>query len=187
VTGFEWVRFAPDGSAILLGGREALAWFDPKTGKKLRDADGRAATPPAFSPDGILMASARRDAIRLWDMVSGRSAMPGDLGQDPEEEIHGVAVSPDRKWILTKDADSGLIRIWDAAGRPKGSIKSNRWGGRYPLFSPDGKHLFGGAPDAIALVRWDFPGGKESARYTFAEPKDQVYVYHFGLSADGTR
>ena len=61
-------------------------------------------------------------------------------------------------------------------------------GGGYPIFSPDGRHLFGMAPDAVALVRWDFPAGKEVTRYTLAEPvRDQVYVYHFGLSADGRR
>src|SRR5207247_2787118 len=56
------------------------------------------------------------------------------------------------------------------------------------VFSADGRQLFGAAPDAIALVQWDFPGGNESARYTFAEPAtDQVYIYNFGLSADGPR
>ena len=163
VINFEWVRFAPDGSSILLGGREGMVWSNPKTGKQHYDADGWAATSPAFSPDGKLVASARRNAIVLSEMSSGRSATPKELGGTPEEEIHGVAVSPDGKWFLTKGSETGAIQVWSSDGLPKGTIKSNRWGGRYPHFSLDGRALFGVAPDAIALVRWDFPAGKETA------------------------
>jgi hypothetical protein len=126
--------------------------------------------------------------LRLWDAGTGRPVIPDGLRDAPEDEVEGVAVSPDGKWLLTKDGETGAIRVWGSGGQPKGVIRSNRWGGRYPIFSADGRHLFGVAPDAIAMVRWDFPAGKESARYTFAEPAtDQVYVYHFGLSANGRR
>jgi RNA polymerase sigma factor (sigma-70 family) len=188
VADFQWVRFSPDGASILLGGRKGLQWCDPKTGKVIHSADGGSATPPAFSADGRFVASGGENAIRIWELESGRSADPDQRGDVPREEIHGVTVSPDGKWILTKGGDTGTIHVWDSVGQLKGSIKSKRWGGRYPLFSPDGRHLFGGAPNEIALVRWDFPDGKESARYAFAEPaKDHIGVYHFGLSADGKR
>jgi RNA polymerase sigma factor (sigma-70 family) len=187
VADFEWARFSPDGDSILFGGRKSLRCCDAKTGKVRFTADGWAATPPAFSPDGKLVASARPGAVRLFKLASGKSAVPEELIGTPEEEVSGVAVSPNGKWMATKDGDSGAIRVWDAEGRQKGTIPSNRWGGRYPLFAQDGQHLFGGAPDAIALVRWDFPGGKEVTRYTFAEPADQASVYHYGLSADGKR
>jgi RNA polymerase sigma factor (sigma-70 family) len=187
VSDFQWVRFAPDGSSILFGGRKSLQWCDPKTGRVIHTADGWAATPPAFSPDGRFMSSGGENAIRIWELESGRSADPAQDGNSLREEIFGVSVSPDGKWILTL-GDSATIRVWDSGGQMKGSIKSHRWGGRYPLFSPDGRHLFGSAPNEIALVRWDFPDGKESARYTFAEPaKDHIGIRHFGLSADGKR
>src|SRR5262245_6686082 len=143
VAGFNWVRFSPDGSTILFGGRQSLQWCNRKTGKVLHTAEGWAATPPAFSPDGRLFAAGGENSIRFWDLASGRSADPDQEGNSQREEIHGVSVSPDGKWILTK-GDSGTIRIWDSAGQMKGSIKSSRWGGRYPLVSPDGRHLFGG-------------------------------------------
>jgi RNA polymerase sigma factor (sigma-70 family) len=188
VGNLHWVRFSSDGSTLLLGGPDGISWFDPKTGKTIRTAANPALRAPAFSSDGRLVAAGGPNVLRIWDAATGRSAVPRDVDEAPADEVCGVAVSPDGKSILTKDADTGLIRIWDAAGTLTGTIRSNRWGGRYPLFSADGRHLYGMAPDAIALVRWDFPAGTESARYTFADPAaDQVYVYNFALSADGRR
>jgi WD40 repeat protein len=154
----------------------------------IRTARGFSRVAPAFSHDGKLLASAGRNAIEVWNASDGNSAVPKILGDIAKDEIHGVAVSPDGKWFLTKSADSGTIQIWDSAGQMKRTIKSNRWGGRYPIFSRDSRHFFGGALDTIALVRWDFPGGVESARYTFAEPAaDQIAILNIGLSDDGKR
>ena len=76
----------------------------------------------------------------------------------------------------------------DADGQPKGVIPSNRWGGRFRSSARTAGTCSGVAADAIALVKWDFPGGKEVARYTFDEPAmDHVYVRDFALSADGRR
>src|SRR5262249_22918815 len=152
---------SPDGKSLLLAGRKQLQWCDPKTGKVLHTADGWAATAPAFSPDGKLVASGRRNALCLWNLESARSVVPEILSGTSDEEIHGVAVSPDGKWIITKGDETGTMRVCDSDGKPKGSIQSNRGGGRYPLFSSDSRHLFGVASDAIALVRWEFPAGKE--------------------------
>src|SRR5207248_10925213 len=110
-----------------------------------------------------LVASAGVNALQVWDAGSGRSVPPEALGHEATGEANGVAVSPDGKWIVTLDQHAGTLRLWDFAGRPTGVIRANRWGNRYPVFSPDGRHLFGTAPDAIVVVRWDFPAGTESA------------------------
>ena len=187
VDSYEWVRFSRDGSAVLFGGRKGIQWCDPKTGKVTFLDDGWAATPPAFSPDGKLVAAGAENAIRLWD-VSGREPTPLNRGDGRDGEIPGLAVSPDGRWFVTRDFRSGTVVVWDARGRPVQSIATDRSCGRHPLVSPDGKHLFCGAADAVAVVRRDFATGKETMRYAFDDPAgDHEYIYLTGLSADGTR
>jgi WD domain, G-beta repeat len=112
--------------------------------------------------------------------------VPANVTDAPADEVHGIAVSPDSKWIVTKGTDEG-VRIWNADETVKAVIRTNRWS-RYPVLSADGKSLFAAAPDAIALARLDLSNGKETIRYTFAEPAtDQVSIYNFGVSADGRR
>ena len=183
-----WARFAPDGATLVLGRKDGVRWFDPKAGKEVRSAVGLAIVRPAFSADGKLLASGGGHTVRVWDAGSGKSVVPANITAAPDDEVGGVSVSPDGKWILTKGGGDGTIRVWEADGKPKGAIRSNRWGDQRSVFSPDGKCLYAGPPGATALARFDLPGGRESARYTFAEPPgDDLYIVAFGLSADGRR
>jgi WD40 repeat protein len=183
----EWARFSPDGKVVLLGGREGVKGYNPKTGKEVRAAAGAAVVRPEVSPDGTLLASADNTRLRVWDVGTGKPFGPADPTESPRGEIHGVAVSSDGRWVATKEAETGTIWLWDVGGKPVAVIKSNRWGGRYPIFSPDAKHLYGSAPDGLAVVRWDLPGAGESARYIPVAAGDQPYISDFGLSADGRR
>jgi WD40 repeat protein len=165
-----------------------LEWFNPKAGKAIRAADLWAAVRPAFSADGKLVATGGRHTIRVWEVETGKSVVPVDIDGAPADEVYGVAVSPDGKWIVTRGMDDGGIRVWDAAGKLKAAFPADRQGNQHPLFSPDGRYLYGKAMGVLAVARFDFPSGKESARYTFAEPPaDDIYIQQFGLSADGGR
>jgi len=181
--------FAPDGKTIVLAGPGGVQWYDPKAGQIVRQAPGlvRWLARPVFSPDGRLLAAASENRLLLWDATTAKSALPPGGSDGMAEEVRGVAVSPDGRWFVTNEVSTGTIRVWDAGGRPRGEVRTNGWAGRYPVFSPDGRHLFGAAPDAPALVRWDLPGGTESARYSFPESARGLSEYNFRLSADGSR
>lgn len=141
-----WARFAPDGSTLVLGRKDGAHWFDPKAGKDIRTAAGPAIVRPAFSADRRCMASGGRHAVRVWEVASGKSIVPAEIDGAPADEVAGVAVSPDGKWIATKYGDDGTIRIWDGDGKQAGTIRANRWGDQRPVFSSDGKVLYAGRP-----------------------------------------
>jgi WD40 repeat protein len=48
-----WVRFAPDGSTVVLGRKDRIEWFDPKVGKAIRTATGPSAVRRAERHPGV--------------------------------------------------------------------------------------------------------------------------------------
>jgi WD40 repeat protein len=187
-TGTAWVCFAGAGSLLLIGDDYRLTWFDAKAGKVIRAVDGAAKVRPAFSADGKWVATGGRGTIRVWDIGSGRSALPANVADAPADEVHGVAVSPDGKSLVTRGTGDALIRLWDLDGRATGTIPVDWSGGRNPIFSPDGRHLYAPVRAMNALGRWELPGGKLTGQYALAEPAgDYHFLGHFGLSTDGRR
>ena len=184
--GRNWVRFNPDGTRLLLSDPNGITWWDPKAGKVVRSCTGPAVLRPAFTADGALVASGGPNALQIWSTKTGRWAGAPTLGAAPTGEVRWVSVSPDAKWFITCDVERDTIRIWDSTGAQTGLIRSKQY--CHTAFSPDGKHLYGTAPDAVALVRWNLPERTESARYVLAEPtSDHETVSNAALSSDGLR
>ena len=98
-------------------------------------------SPAAFSSDGrILATGSSDDAIRLWEVPSGKllGACTGH-----KQGVTSVAFSPDGKTLATASDDSTL-KFWNVATQQE-LLTVRRLGGtlRGLMFSPDGRLLVG--------------------------------------------
>jgi WD40 repeat protein len=73
----------------------------------------------AFSPDGKRLATAGSDdAVRLWDVATGKRELPGPGHAEP---VQCVAFTPDGKGLISGD---GLtVRLWD----PARAVQLRQW------------------------------------------------------------
>jgi WD40 repeat protein len=139
---------------------------------------GDSVTTVIFSPDGKTLASPGYDAVRLWDVASGRQLR--HLYSDPP--FYRGAFAPDGK-TLWLQRYQGEIFAWDlTAAKPRltpapfASKKSE-----FIALSPDGKTLAAGAGNDVVL--WDPVTGKEKTRLA----GHRYPVRQAAFSADGKR
>jgi serine/threonine protein kinase len=111
-----------------------------------------------YSPDGKLLASAGKGAVRVWDSPSGtfRYAIP----VDPQVDHHAIVFSPDGKYLLSAPEcgqTDTAISVWDATnGKPAGKMDGPTKGLFEFSFSPDGKTFVSSGWDPSVKL-WDFP------------------------------
>jgi WD40 repeat protein len=97
----------------------------------------------AFSPDGILLASASFDnRVKVWDVNSGQERLTF-LGHT--HGLYGIAYSPDGRCIASSssavDKDCA-IKLWDPGlSRSARVLKGHTDQVRAVQFSPDGQWL----------------------------------------------
>jgi WD40 repeat protein len=176
------LAFAPDGTALAVGDKNAIHFFDVSTAREKGHWDAHlACLSLAYSPDARVLASGGVDGkdkngIRLWDVASGKELRRCTLVKD-EPPIHlAFAPTGDRLAAVIEEDD---LHVFDVnTGKSVQRLK-HYWPSRV-AYSPDGQTLASARGPVLRL--WDTATGKEK----FAEFQGhQAGVAAVVVSADG--
>ncbi len=136
----------------------------------------------AFSPDGLYVLTASRDATaQLWDVATGGQAAP------PLRHLGGLwhaGFSPDGRQVVTAGED-GAVRVWDLATGDQviPPLRHPGYQRVYGLaFSPDGRRVLTAGERGRARV-WDASNGAPVTPWLW----DGGDVVHGTFSPDGRR
>jgi WD40 repeat protein/transcriptional regulator with XRE-family HTH domain len=148
---------------------------------------GSALVQVAFSPRGMLLASAEADGtVRLRNPVTGLPAgAPIKTGSGPNG-VSAVAFSRDGTLLAIAGGD-GMVRLWDpATGRPLGGpfrATSAKYGVSNVVFSPDGTLASADGDGTVRL--WNPVTGQPVGRPIQATSTTNGGVHVVAFSPDG--
>jgi WD40 repeat protein/serine/threonine protein kinase len=162
-----YLAFAPDGNTLATagGGNASIQLWDCGGSKKLPRLEGhprcKGVSAPivalAFSPNGKVLASAGRDnAVRLWDVASGKSL--GAQDADFRGAEAALAWSRDGKTL----AFGGLyteVKLWEAGQPQPRRALGNNTGVNTLAWSPEGATLAADCRRDKVIRCWDAASG----------------------------
>jgi WD40 repeat protein len=152
------LAFSPDGKRLAANGDHIIHLWDPKTGQTLAGADPRtpAHTSLALSPDGSRLATNGGGlAAKIWNIASRQPIL--QLAE--KEVVHGMAYSPDGKWVA--GAATKHVRLWDAAtAQPRHELTGSRDPFTSVAFAPDSATVAGASLSGLAVWLWRVADGE---------------------------
>ena len=150
------LAFSPDGSQLAAAGYHEVTIWNPADGALVRRITNLAQRTYgiAFSPDGMLMATAsgtpgELGEVKVWNPADG--TLVKDLLATSDSE-YAVAFSPDGKYLAACGADRA-IRIWEVeTGVEKVLVEDHADWVMGLAWSPDGKQLASASRDKTCKV-----------------------------------
>jgi WD40 repeat protein len=111
----------------------------------------------AFAPDGLSVLSGSFDALKLWDVATGKEIRT--FAMDFIPDVHSVAFAPDGRTALS--GEDPTLKLWDVETRKeiRSLIGPTSWVNSV-AFSPDGRSALSGGDDST-LKLWDIAAGKQ--------------------------
>lgn len=199
------LRFTPDGSKLLVGGKGEIIALNTASWKPTRhalaglDTTGPESFAAELSPDGKTLALSP-GPVALWDWAAGKPT--ATLNRDDEGWLQTgaegfsadgpVTFSADGKWLASTAhpynprkprAVPPRVQVW---GLANGKLVRDWATSELHLlalrFSPDGKSLIGGFHNGTVCV-WDTATGKEKVR--FRHPIEGVTNLYVRVAPDG--
>lgn len=115
-----YAALSRDGRHVAVADQNRLRILDIETGKPERTipVPGTRGGPPAFSPDGTIVALPLENSVALFETQTGRSLLHD--ARTPVGNVASAAWSPSGDRIVTGHGDGGAgrgdggIRVWDA-------------------------------------------------------------------------
>ena len=150
------VAFAPDGKQLVSCDSTGLVNLWLAANRKVKKI-ATGFTRVAYSDDGkLIVVGGSFGKLEVISAIDGKKLQTYKGGQD---EIKGVAFSPDNRKIVSCQADT--LKVWDVvSGEELKTFSGHTSGVRAVLFSQDGDWVVSGSFDGSIKI-WDVDSGEE--------------------------